>query len=180
MFLNEFATQANMKPARVVVALAVLFSLFGLQVWQTLKLRDDWPLSSYPMYSGLQSSTATRQALVAVTEHGEVPLDPEYTRPLGGARLQQLLRRRGPEVAPELAKTVCGNLKRLGKPVELSAIRLYQVSWEMRADLTGIGGERTLTGSFPVDCAEQAAALVTEGEGSAPPARALETAPGPQ
>jgi hypothetical protein len=150
MFLNEFAAQANMKPARIVAALTVLFSLLGLQVWQTLKRRDDWPLSSYPMYSGIQKRTATSQSLVAVTERGEVPLDNEYTRPIGGRRLQQLLRSRGPAVTSELANNVCGNLKRLGRLVDLNAIRLYSASWRVRVDLKGIGGKRELVTTIPV------------------------------
>src|SRR5690606_39436164 len=92
-FIRRMAATANMTPFRVILALLVLSSLLGLQAWQTIYKRDDWPLSAFPMYSGLQGRYTSRVILVGVTPEGEVPLGKKYTRPLVGARLRWALRK---------------------------------------------------------------------------------------
>src|SRR5687768_337986 len=84
------ATNATVSlPKRVCIgAVALLF--VGLTIWQVEAQRDDWPLSSFEMYSGLQGKVASRTVTVGVSGEGEFDLGRAKLGPFGAARLRHL------------------------------------------------------------------------------------------
>lgn len=177
-FIRRMAATANMTPFRVILALLVLSSLLGLQAWQTIYKRDDWPLSAFPMYSGLQGRYTSRVILVGVTPEGEVPLGKKYTRPLVGARLRWALRKHDKLVTRIVAKKICGEEADAKGLKEFSAIRSYTTTWKIRAGLKGIDRpHKKLRQTYAAFCPERIAELKAEAAGTSPPAAPLEARP---
>lgn len=139
----DLATSAPPFPLikRVAVSLAAC-AFVGATIWQVSGLRDDWPLSSFKMYSGLEGGVASRAILKGVSDRGEFDLEGEMV-PFGGARLRALnqklsknhkRQRRFVEVVQKRYEAMrAAN----GWPV-LQAIRAYNETWTIKQGLAGI------------------------------------------
>ncbi len=155
-----------MSVGRVALATGLCSTVVGLQVWQTIAERDDWPLSSYPMYSWRQPSGATRFTLVGVTAAGEKVLTSEYTRPLTGARLRAVLGRGATKAGKSLVPTLCRNLQTLGE--EFSALRIYRHDWRINAALKNLDKKGKLVSTVPVLCPAQRDRLDADNKPESP------------
>jgi hypothetical protein len=165
--LAKTSERAHMSPARVAVAIG-LCGLVGLaQLLQTLLERDDWPLSSYPMYSWRQPSVATKFDIFALTADGEVKLSSQHTKPLTGSRLRRLLGANAKTTAATLVPVVCKNLAKLNGPAP-SALRVYKKDWRINSQLKDFDTPGRLHTIVPVLCPEQAEVIRAQKEHPAP------------
>src|SRR5690606_32422711 len=89
--LAGLAARYEMSRGQLLLASAVLTVYVLLQGWQVVTHADDWPLSAYKMYSGLQGGTAVRDRVVGVSSDGEFPLPSRHTKPLRDSRLRHVL-----------------------------------------------------------------------------------------
>jgi hypothetical protein len=127
---------------RASVALAAL-SFVAATVWQIAAGRDDWPLSGFQMYSGLEGSTTHRRVVRGVSDVGEFALEGVHTRPLSGARLRHLhnklkrQRSRREKFLSTVARRYDGWSAERGWPT-LQAVRTYSEVWKIQSDLAGI------------------------------------------
>jgi hypothetical protein len=137
---------------RYLVAAAAL-AVLGSTVWQVVGKRDDWPLSSYPMYSGKQGPSTSRDVLVGVGDNAEFRLSGSQLPPVGGARLRHLnaklasnKKRRDRFVA--VIQNHYARQRQEDWP-DLQAIRAYRETWRIRPGLKGINKPaRTMTSSM--------------------------------
>jgi hypothetical protein len=126
----------------------IRYCLFGyvlLTLLQILTKREDWPLSSFPMFSGVSEfgRPATRTLLVGVTEEGEIPLRPSSLSALMSAvRLQKIfqrLQKKSDEQQAEFMSRVAKAFGRQNKKAsDLSALRFYVESWPVKPQLEGM------------------------------------------
>jgi hypothetical protein len=171
--LAQTSKQANISSPRFCIALGLCVSIAAAQVWQAVSKRDDWPLSSYPMYSELQSRVIQRYTLAGVTAEGEVELTSDYTSPWTRGRLRKLLTGDFRDAAPQLITATCENLREL-KAADISALRLYKNDWEMNSELEGMNERGKLRGVVPMLCPQTREAILAQQQ--AGPAKAT-TAP---
>lgn len=155
-----------MSPARTVIALGVCSVLTLLQVWQCTAERDDWPLSSFPMYSVRQSSVQKLFSLFAVTESGEVKLAKALTEPYVGPRLERVLRTDFDGGVRAVAENLCRNISRLSpelrgdlSPETVVGLRVYRLDWKISPSLQGAKGKGKVRAQVPVLCPERKAQL---------------------
>ena len=142
-------------------------------VWQVATQRDDWPLSCFNMYSGLEGPVASRSFVRGVSDQGEFELADEMM-PVGGARLRHLNAKlaRNPERQRAFAQVIqhryeAGRAAH-GWPV-MQAIRANTESWKIRGGLQGIDRpKRKLVGSMYVPTPALVARLASERTGKAP------------
>ena len=66
-----------MSPARRVLLSSYFLAIIGGQAFDVVMNREDWPFSSYPMYSHARPSVVKRTEVVGVGADGEFPLVPE-------------------------------------------------------------------------------------------------------
>lgn len=164
-----------MSVGRVVLAASLCLTIVSLQLWQTVAERDDWPLSSFPMYSWRQPRGATRFTLVGVTATGEEVLTGDHTRPLTGARLRAVLGKGAKQAGKSLVPTLCQNLQKLGG--EFSALRIYRHDWRINAELKGLGKKGKLVSVVPVLCPAQRERLEAASTKGAPPVVPVQAPP---
>ena len=88
-------TAAELAPARRWFALWVIYGVIGVHVIAMIAKIDQWPLSYYGMYAGIQPDRVTWYVPYGITQDGrEVRLqDDSHWLPLGPARLSLCLRR---------------------------------------------------------------------------------------
>lgn len=172
--LARTSERASMSPLRVVVALVLCGLIVLSQLLQTIFERDDWPLSSFPMYSWKQPPVVTQFELVGVTAEGEEKLTPQHTAPLTNARLRALLNANVKTTAATLVPAVCKNLAILGGP-DLSAIRVYRKAWKINRQLKGLHTRGDLHTTLPLLCPKQKEAI--EAQKDHPP-QAIAAPPG--
>lgn len=133
-------------PLRVSVAVCAL-SFVGLTIWQIAARRDDWPLSAFEMYSGLQGNVASRSFVKGVSDNSEFELRGGQVGPLGGARLRHLNSKlaRNPKRQRRFVQRIQqryeAQREELDWPV-LQGIRSYSESWRIRPGLSGIDRPR--------------------------------------
>jgi len=123
--------------------------------WQVATQRDDWPLSCFKMYSGIEGPVTSRSFVRGVSEQGEFELADDVI-PVGGAQLRHLnaklarnkVRQRA--FARAIQRRYEAARAREGWPV-LQAIRSYTETWKIRGGLEGIDHpKRKLVGSMYV------------------------------
>ncbi|HEX2731185.1 MAG TPA: hypothetical protein VHM70_06260 [Polyangiaceae bacterium] len=170
--LARAALAANMTVSRLVLAVGLCVALAGSQLWQSAFERDDWPLSSYPMYSHLQPRVVGDYSLVGVTAGAEVPLGPQYTRPLVGARLRAVLRADISSADEALVPTLCGNLRK-AKRDDIASLRVYKRIWAINPELVGLHSPPFLAAATPLICRETKARLLAERRGTSEPDPAM-------
>src|SRR3954469_3955972 len=84
---------ASMSRLKFKIIRYSLLAYVLLTLWQIIDKREDFPLSSFPMFSHALSfpGVARRAVLVGVNEHGEVRFDPDEVSALMSAvRLRQI------------------------------------------------------------------------------------------
>lgn len=172
--LARTSERARMSPLRVTVAVVILGVIALAQLLQTIFERDDWPLSSFPMYSWKQPRVVTQYELVGVTAEGEHKLTPQHTAPLTNARLRALLNANIKTTAATLVPAVCENLVKLGGP-ELSALRVYRKDWKINRQLKDLRTRGKLSTTIPLMCPNQNEAI--EAQKNQPP-QVIEAPPG--
>jgi hypothetical protein len=152
---QTLAKEFAMSPWRLAFGLSWVGVLIGLQVWQVVAKRDDWPLSSYPMYSGLQRGTVTRQELRAVAASGELSFTADQIEPLSPRTVSMVLRHADAKHASSVRRAIFDRYyerRALGEhngPL-LSSLRQYQYTWQIRPDLSNVDKPRlTLLQTIP-------------------------------
>jgi hypothetical protein len=116
-----------------------------LTLWQVLAKREDYPLSSFPMFAQIRGfpGTAGRTRLVGVNEHGEVPLEAQDVSALMSAvRLQKIfqqLQKKSDAEQAEFMQRISRVLRRQGDEGEqFWALRFYTETWRTQLRLRGI------------------------------------------
>lgn len=110
-----------------VYALVVATLVVGLVVSPHLKakIRDDFPLSSYPMFSVEKDRTTRVTQAVAISSTGETPLAPEMVgtdEVLQARALLTRAARRGPE-AKKLCAEIAERVAKRGPEAETIVLR---------------------------------------------------------
>ncbi len=83
-----------MTPPRRGLLSGLFLLLIGGQVFDVVFKREDWPFSSYPMYSEARSAVVVREDLAGVSAGGEFPLTAHrHFAPLDDARFRRALKR---------------------------------------------------------------------------------------
>ena len=155
------ATAAMSRARRVQLSLFFLAILGGQLVdvaWQ----REDWPFSSYPMYSEPCDGRVVRSELVGVGPRGEFPLRPaSHFPPLDNMRFQFALRRiaRDPDASTRQAAAVAVLAERYeaaraaGRHDDppLSAIRGYETTWYVESGARNRDAPGTRVLRFEID-----------------------------
>lgn len=132
-----------MSPRRLALGLSWVCALLVLQIWQVVAKRDDWPLSSFPMYSGLQRGSVTREELRAVAVDGELSFTAEHLEPLSPRTVSMVLRHSGQKHGSDVRRAIFERYYERrasgehGGPL-LSSLRQYQYSWQIRPDLSNV------------------------------------------
>jgi hypothetical protein len=151
-------------------------AFIALTVWQIVARRDDWPLSSFDMYSGLEGKVSSRSVIKGVSEQGEFALTGEHTSPFGGARLRHLngklsgQQKRQRRFIHAVRSRYESRRESQGWPI-LQGIRSYSEVWNVQPGLLGIDKpKRRLTGSLYIAPATLLAQLESERNGGAPTA----------
>ena len=151
----------------------------GLTLWQVATQRDDWPLSCFEMYSGLQGPVTSRTSAVGVSDEGEFALGGIKLGPFGGARLRTLNERlaRNAKRRARFLQTVQrhydADRQTTGAPL-LQALRTYTETWKIQPELAGIDKpSRRLNGStyFPPTALLTELDLQRSGKAPDPPGR---------
>lgn len=130
-----------MSRPRLALGVSWVVGLIVAQIWQVVAQRDDWPLSSYPMYSGLQRPHVMKQELRAVSASGELEFTSEHLEPLSPRTVSLVLRHSNPKYGNDVRRAILGHYyerRASGKhdgPI-LSSLRQYQYSWAIRSDLS--------------------------------------------
>jgi hypothetical protein len=114
-----------------------------LTLWQVLTKREDFPLSSFPMFAREFKGNADRTVLVGVSEHGETSLNPQRISGLMSApRLQkifqQLQRKSDTEQADFMGRVASILSTKDDDDDRLWAVRFYTESWHTQPHLKGI------------------------------------------
>ena len=138
-----------MAPYRIWVAHAAIVLIVGGTLFCIATGREYWPLSQYPMFSGVQRAGPVRRLRlvgVAARDGSEFAMmSLRYLDPLEPGRVLralETLHRRGDE--PSLAKALNDMLRRYeARRVErrhdgppLRGVRLYRLAWDRRAPET--------------------------------------------
>lgn len=173
---QTLAKEFAMSPRRLAFGLSWVGVLIGLQVWQVAAERDDWPLSSFPMYSGLQRGTVTRQELRAVAASGELSFTAEHLEPLSPRTVSMVLRHAGAKHAAAVRRSIFDRYYERRASGEhdgplLSSLRQYQYTWQIRPDLSNVDKPKlTLLQTIPAFAPQlmDALTLQSRGEGGAP------------
>jgi len=116
-----------------------------LTLWQIIAEREDFPLSSFPMFAHVGSfpGAARRAVLVGVSEHGEVTLDPgDVSALMSTVRLRQifqLLRKKSGAQQTDFLRRIARVLERGDSDADrLWALRFYTETWRTQLDLKGM------------------------------------------
>jgi hypothetical protein len=145
-----------LSPTKLKVILAFALTFVALTLFEVVTQREDWPLSSYPMYGKLTQKTITRTQLVGVSEQGEFPLSDAQTSPYNGSRLLVLSRQlaKRPAQAREFARVLGSRYERKRAQRRwplLQAVRSYAETWVVKPGLAGINNPaRTLENTLYV------------------------------
>ena len=147
-----------------------------LTLWQVLDKREDFPLSSFPMFAQVRGfpGTTGRTLLVGVNERGEVPLDPgDLSAHLSTVRLQKIfqqLQKKSDADRTEFMRRIARVLDRGQSDADrLWALRFYTETWRTQLELKGIdhpARELEFAGYIPPPKLVQA--LTTEEKTGAP------------
>jgi hypothetical protein len=116
-----------------------------LTLWQVLEHREDFPLSSFPMFSQARGfpGRAGRTVLVGVNEHGETKLEPqEVSDLLSAVRLQKIFQGMQKKSDAEQAEF----MQRIGDILSAKAgatdrfwgVRFYTEYWKTQLQLKGM------------------------------------------
>lgn len=144
---------------RRISALLVLLLLASAS--QIVLRRDDWPLSSFAMFSGTASPVFHRIALVGVTADGEVDLPDSLFSPLAQARLLRALKTlhaSGEDLGPVADFVQCRHESLGGRDphggARLDGIRFVRRSWDLDVSLANLDSPRfevLFEARFPAD-----------------------------
>lgn len=175
--LTRLASEFALPPKRLVLGASWGCGLIALQTWQSLAGRDDWPLSSFPMYSAIQQPQISKNELRAVSPAGEVELTAEQVEPLSPRTISMVLRHTEPKHATAIQRAIFEQYYArreagLHDGPMLSALREYKNTWALRPDLANhdepkVSMASTIAAFDPqiVRALEQQAS----GEGAPPP-----------
>jgi hypothetical protein len=138
---QTLAKEFAMSPRRLAFGLFWVCGLAVLQIWQVVANRDDWPLSAYPMYSGLQRNHVSKEELRAVSVDGEHSFTTEQLYPLSPRTVSLVLRHSDPKRAGDIRRAIFEQYYQRMVSGEhngplLSSLRLYQHNWPIRPDLS--------------------------------------------
>lgn len=134
-------TRVALQRIRNIVVVSFAVAYVAATAWQVSERRDDWPLSSFPMYSHKQGGWASKNVVLGVTPDGEYPLGPDELGPLRGARLTHLLSKLSSDrkrLRSFLLVLVEQRRKRMPHAPELVGIRVRRQSWRIQQNLKGI------------------------------------------
>lgn len=138
---HTLAKEFVMAPRRLALGIFWVCGLMGLQIWQVAAKRDDWPLSGYPMYSGLQRAHVSREELRAVAASGELSFTSEHLEPLSPRTVSMVLRHSDPRHRADVRRAIFERYYHRrssgahdGPP--LSSLRQYRYTWQIRPDLS--------------------------------------------
>jgi hypothetical protein len=145
--LGSAACASGMSRRQVIAASLIVLALAGLQLFDILFQREDWPFSSYPMYAARQGDHIAWLRVYGVAHSGELALIPElYLRPLDTARLnysfsREILSREDRAAATERALRSLYGLYEGGRRARdhegpaVHTLRLYQERWRILPSL---------------------------------------------
>lgn len=172
--LLGLADRAQMSTARLLLAGTLLSVYVVAQAYQVFTGGDDWPLSSYPMYSGTQGPHASKHVMLGVSSEGEFELARAHTSPLTSARLRHVIasidQPRHREAIGVFVTRYHEKRKKHPEWPELVALRRYQESWRIRPGLEGIDRPRQRLNTAVLALSPQRLrALKDEANGTAPP-----------
>jgi hypothetical protein len=119
-----------------IVGCAVAYVLATL--WQVFWERDDWPLSSFAMYSKTKSSVGRRRVMVGVSSRGEF----EAGEGVGRFNLRHLDTKVSPAKSARFLKQLVRSNPTLAAHPDLQAIRIYQETWSIKQHLKGLDRPR--------------------------------------
>lgn len=145
---QTLAKEFAISPRRLAFGSLWVVGLVALQIWQVVSKRDDWPLSSYPMYSGLQRPGVVREELRAVAATGELTFTAEHLAPLSPRTVSMVLRHSGSKHAAAVRRAIFERYYQRRAAGEhdgplLSSLRQYQNSWQIRPDLSNVHKPKT-------------------------------------
>jgi hypothetical protein len=114
-------------------------------LWQVLEHREDFPLSSFPMFSQARGfpGRASRTVLVGVNEHGETTLEPhEVSDLLSAVRLQKIfqgMQKKSDAEQAEFMQRIGGILSAKADAADrFWGVRFYSEYWKTQLHLKGI------------------------------------------
>lgn len=179
--LTRLAADFGLAPKRLVLGAAWVCGLVTLQVWQSMTGRDDWPLSSFPMYSAIQQPHISKSELRAVSPEGEMELTAEQVSPLSPRTISMVLRHTEPKHATAIQRAIFEQYySRRAAGVHdgpmLSALREYKNTWSLRTDLSNREKPKVaVTSTIPAFDPQIVRALEQQalGEGTLPPPLAV-------
>ena len=136
----------GMKAYRRYVVTFVVLGYAIASAYEVKNDRDDWPLSTYNMYSGIQGRHYGQRALVGVSDKGEFQLDGAATMPLTDATTKYVLQGFGRNRAKmreglELMKENYDSRRARGlhHGPDLIGMRLYSERWDLKPDASNVG-----------------------------------------
>lgn len=179
-----WAARAAMSPVRLGVAGLIIALYLVIQAHQVVTEADDWPFSSYPMYSWKQGPVISKKIVLGVSREGEFELTRQHTTPLVGSRLRHVVgalrQKRGREALEVFAQRYNDRNAARGRPwPELHGIRQYQLVWRIQPELKGMDKpSKRLLSSVLTLSPERKQALLAEGRGKAEPRTPRPASPG--
>jgi hypothetical protein len=160
-----------------------LLAYVMLTLWQVLARREDYPLSSFPMFSQLRPfpGPATRTVLVGVSDRGEVPLESsdvsDLMSPVRLQKICQQVQKKSDAQRAEFMGRIVSVLSRGKDPAEqFWAVRFYTETWRTQLGLRGIDSPtRELDFAFYIPPPRLVELLATEAKTNTPaePPRSL-------
>jgi hypothetical protein len=134
-----------MSARKLTIIRRILLAYALLTLVQVATHREDFPLSSFPMFSGTETfgTDARRTSLVGVTDQGEFPLSPfAVSGLLSAARLRMIftrVRNAPPEEQARFTASIARRLRgKTKREHDMWGLRFYVDSWRVRPGLRGI------------------------------------------
>jgi hypothetical protein len=136
---------ASMSGLKFKIIRYSLLAYVLLTLWQVIDKREDFPLSSFPMFAQVRGfpGTTGRTLLVGVNEHGEMPLEPgDISSLMGTVRLQKIfqqLQKKSDADRAEFMRRIARVLSHDASEADpLWALRFYTETWRTQLELKGI------------------------------------------
>lgn len=149
-------TPPNLSRSKRLVVNGAVLSIIGIGLLQVLLGRDDYPFSSYPMYSSVRREFSQKEMrLFGVTEQGhEIHLATrQQLYPFAQDRMKMALKRM--DSRADAGKDILSTLEYVFQTYErrrvegdhggilLTSVRLYEMEWDLLADASNISTPRT-------------------------------------
>ncbi len=182
--LQAMARDFAISPRRFWIGLFWVCGLIVLQIWQVVGKRDDWPLSAYPMYSGLQRPTASKEELRAVAVDGELSLTENHLEPLSPRTVALVLRHADSRHGRAIRRAILERYYQrraagLHDGPSLSSLRQYRYTWAVRPDLSNKAKPNvSVVQRIPAFEPSLMDALDAEGRGKGEPPHAIDAGAG--